>query len=208
LNSITVKDRYPIPLISDLQEHTAESRWYTKIDLKEAYYLIRIKEGHEWKTTFRTKYGQYEYLVLSFGLTNAPATFQRLINEMLHEYLDDFVITYLDDILISTNKGREHHLRQARKVLKKLEEKGFKINMQKTKTAVSEVEFLGTVINHEGIRMDPDKIKAVKVWPEPKTVKEVQGFLGLTNYYRRFVQGYVEKAEPLIWLLKKDTRFI
>jgi Reverse transcriptase (RNA-dependent DNA polymerase)/RNase H-like domain found in reverse transcriptase len=126
---------------------------------------------------------------------------------MLYEYLDDFVIAYLDDILISTNKGRKHHLRQVRKVLKKLKEKGFKINMKKTKIAVPEVEFLGAVINREGIRMDPDKIKAVKAWPEPKTVKEVQGFLSLTNYYRRFVQGYAEKVEPLTWLLKKDTRF-
>jgi Reverse transcriptase (RNA-dependent DNA polymerase) len=102
----------------------------------------------------------------------------------LHEYLDDFVIAYLDDILISTDKGREYYLRQVRKVLKKLEEKGFKINMKKTKIAVPEVEFLGAVINRKGIRMDPNKIKAVKVWPEPKTVKEVQSFLGLTNYYQ------------------------
>jgi Reverse transcriptase (RNA-dependent DNA polymerase) len=121
LNSVTIKDQYPIPLISDLQECTAGSRWYTKIDLKEAYYLIRIKEGYEWKTTFWMRYGQYEYLVLPFGLTNTPATFQRLINEILHEYLDDFVIAYLDDIMISIDKGREHHLRQIRKVLKKFE---------------------------------------------------------------------------------------
>jgi hypothetical protein len=103
----------------------------------------------------------------------------------------------LDDILIDIDKGREYYLRQVRKVLKKLKEKGFKINIKKTKIAVSKVEFLGAVINHEGIQIDPDKIKAVKVWLEPKTVKEVQGFLGLTNYYRRFVQGYIEKAEPL-----------
>jgi ribosome-interacting GTPase 1 len=106
---------------------------------------------------------------------------------MLHEYLNDFVIAYLDDILISTDKGRGHHLRQVRKVLKKLEEKGFKINMKKTKITVPEVEFLGAVINREGIQMDPNKIKVVKAWPESKIVKEVQGFLGLINYYRRFV---------------------
>jgi Reverse transcriptase (RNA-dependent DNA polymerase) len=116
-------------------------------------------------------------------LTNAPAIFQQLINKTLYEYLDDFIIAYLDDILISTDKGREYYLRQVRKVLKKLEEKGFKINIKKMKIAVSKVEFLGVVINHEGIQMDPDKIKAIKAWPEPKTVKEVQGFLGLTNYY-------------------------
>jgi RNase H-like domain found in reverse transcriptase/Reverse transcriptase (RNA-dependent DNA polymerase) len=126
----------------------------------------------------------------------------------LHDYFDDFVIAYLDDILISTDKGREHYLRQVRKVLKKLEEKGFKINIKKMKITVSEVKFLGIVINHKGIRINPDKIKAVKAWPELKTVKEVQGFLGLTNYYQRFVQGYVEKTELLTWLLKKDTRFI
>jgi ribosome-interacting GTPase 1 len=101
----------------------------------------------------------------------------------LHEYLDDFIIAYLDNILISTDKGQEHYLRQVRKVLKKLEEKSFKINMKKMKIVVLEVEFLGVVINHKGIRIDPDKIKAVKTWPEPKIVKKVQGFLGLTNYY-------------------------
>jgi Reverse transcriptase (RNA-dependent DNA polymerase) len=102
---------------------------------------------------------------------------------MFHKYLDDFIITYLDDILIDIDKGRKHHLRQVRKVLKKLEEKSFKINMIKMKIVVSEVKFLGAVINYKGICMDSDKIKAVKVWPEPKTVKEVQGFLGLINYY-------------------------
>jgi ribosome-interacting GTPase 1 len=108
------------------------------------------------------RYGQYEYLVLPFGLTNAPTIFQRLINETLHEYLDNFVIAYLDDILISTDGRWEHHLRQVRKVLKKLEEKGFKINMKKMKITVPEVEFLGVVINCEGIQMDPDKIKVIK----------------------------------------------
>jgi Reverse transcriptase (RNA-dependent DNA polymerase) len=129
------------------------------------------------------RYRQYEYLVLLFELTNASTIFQRLINNTLHEYLDNFVIAYLDDILIDTDKGQEHYLRQVRKVLNKLEERGFKINMKKMKIIVSEVEFLGTVINHKEIWINSDKIKVVKAWLEFKTVKEVQGFLSLTNYY-------------------------
>jgi Reverse transcriptase (RNA-dependent DNA polymerase) len=141
-------------------------------------------------------------------LTNAPATFQRLINNILHEYFDDFIITYLNDILINTNKGQEYHLRQVRKVLRKLKERGFKINIKKTKIAMLEVKFLGAMINCEGICMDLNKIKTVKDWSEPKTIKEVQGFLSLTNYYQQFVQGYIEKVKPLTWLFKKDTRFL
>lgn len=207
LNKATIKDRYPLPLISELQEQLAGAKWFTKLDLKEAYYLIRIKEGHEWKTAFRTRYGQFEYTVLPLGLTNAPATFQRLINATLYEKLDRTVLAYLDDILIYTNGSKEDHIREVRSVLKKLAEKGFKLSKEKCEAVVTEVDFLGAIINRYGIKMDPTKTAAIRNWPVPTTLKELQEFLGLTNYYRRFVKAYADKSLPLSALLRKNQKF-
>ncbi|QLI66325.1 Transposon Tf2-12 polyprotein [Metarhizium brunneum] len=184
LNAITMKDRTPLPLISELRDRLHGMNWFTALDLKGAYNLIRIKKGHEWKTAFRTKFGLFEYLVMPFGLTNAPATFQRMINSVLRKYLDNFVVVYLDDILIFS-KTLEDHKRHVHK----------------------EVDFLGHTIRPNEIRMEKTKIEAVRNWPTPKNVKDIQSFRGFANYYRRFIKSYGEIAAPLDELTKKDKQW-
>ena len=124
LNNITIKNRYTLPLIQELQDRLRGAQWFTKLDVRDAYHMVRMKKGEEWKTAFRTRYGHYEYTIMPFGLTNAPATFQALINDTLREYLDDFVVAYLDDILIYTKGTLAEHQKQVWKVLRKLQEKG------------------------------------------------------------------------------------
>jgi hypothetical protein len=177
------------------------------LDLKGAYNLIRIKEGHEWKTAFRTKFGLYEYLVMPFGLTNAPATFQRMINNVLREHLDIFVVCYLDDILIFSDT-EEEHTEHVHKVLQALQDAKLLVEPEKSNFHASEVEFLGHIISHNEIRMDPKKIAAVSEWPKPTNVKEVQSFLGFANYYRRFLKNFSSHATPLTQLTRKGVDFI
>jgi hypothetical protein len=178
-------------------------RWITKLDIREGYYRIRIAKGHEWKTAFKTKFGLYEYMVMPFGLTNAPATFQSVINRTLHEYLGIFVTAYLDDILIYTKGNFEEHVRQVRKVLTKLRENDLLVNSEKSEFHVQETTFLGFIISNKGIRMQPAKVDAIVGWKEPNTVKEVQAFLGLANFYRKFIKDYLKVTAPLTNLTKK-----
>ncbi|KAL6352555.1 hypothetical protein LRP88_13019 [Fusarium phalaenopsidis] len=207
LNAITVKDRTPLPLISELKDRLFGMKYFTALDLKGAYNLIRIKEGHEWKTAFRTKYGLFEYLVMPFGLTNAPAAFQRMINNVLREHLDIFVVCYLDDILIFS-KTEEEHTEHVHKVLQTLQDAKLLVEPEKSKFHAPEVEFLGHIISHNEIRMDPKKVSAVKEWEEPTNVKEVQAFLGFANYYRKFLKAFGRIAAPLTELTKKDKTFV
>jgi len=153
-----------------------------KFDLQGAYNLIRMKEGEEWKTAFRTRYGHYEYCVMPFGLTNAPASFQSLINNALREYLDKICVVYLDDILIYS-KTKKEHKRHVKLILQALKRWNLKIDLDKSQFHKEEVEFLGHIIGVNGIRMDPRKVKAILEWPQPKTLSELQQFLGLVNYY-------------------------
>uniref|UniRef100_A0A8H7KFJ6 RNA-directed DNA polymerase n=1 Tax=Bionectria ochroleuca TaxID=29856 RepID=A0A8H7KFJ6_BIOOC len=206
LNKITRKDRTPLPLITELRDRLWGKQWFTALDLKGAYNLIRIKEGDEWKTAFRTKFGLYEYLVMPFGLTNAPATFQRMINQVLREYLDIFMVIYLDDILIFSD-DLETHKEHVHKVLKKLEDTKLLVEPEKSHFHVQEVNFLGHTIRPNEIRMEQGKIAAVKDWETPKTVKEVQAFLGFANYYRRFIKDYGKIAAPLHNITKKGIEF-
>ncbi|CAD0043000.1 unnamed protein product [Aureobasidium pullulans] len=208
INDITIKNRYPLPNIEELQDRLSKAKWFSKIDLKGAYNLIRMKEGEEWKTAFRTRYGHYEYLVMPFGLTNAPATCQMMINDTLREYLDRTVVAYLDDILIYTDGNLEQHVKDVQQVLTKLQERRLKANPKKCEFHVKETEFLGFIIGVDGIRIDPAKITSIKEWPTPKNLKEVQSFLGLANYNRKFISGYSQTALPLVELTKQDTPFI
>ena len=206
LNEITVKNRYPLPLIGEMMDRLKGANWFTKMDLRGAYNLVRMKEGEEWKTAFRTKYGLYEYLVMPFGLTNAPATFQAFINNVLREHLDDFVVVYLDDILIfsSTLEKHKEHVRQ---VLIQLEKADVRVSPDKSEFHKQEVEFLGFIIGPDEVKMDPGKIKSVLEWPVPKTVKDIQSFLGFGNFYRRFIKGYSEITHALTKLTRKDEPF-
>ena len=203
LNDITIKNRYPLPLITELRDRLQGARWFTKLDLFGAYNLIRIKEGDEWKTAFRTRYGHYEYLVMPFGLTNAPATFQALINDVLREFLDDFVVVYLDDILIYS-KTREENRRHVHKVLERLLAADLLVSVEKSEFQVQEVGFLGHNIRPGEVRMEQEKVQAVRDWPTPTNVRDVRAFLGFANYYRRMIAGFGRIATPLTNLTKKE----
>jgi hypothetical protein len=188
LNNLTIPNAYPLPLIQELQDRLLGAQWFTKFDIPGAFNRIRIKEGDEWKTAFRTRFGHYEYLVMPFGLMNAPATWQAYINNVLREYLDDFVCVYMDDILIYS-RTMEEHVEHVRKVLQALKKADLKIEPTKTEFNVQETTFVGYVVSTAGLKADPEKIQAIQDWPLPKNVKGVQSFLGFTNYYRKFVPG-------------------
>jgi len=207
LNAVTIRNSYPLPLINDIIEKVKGAKYFTKLDLRSAYNLIRIKEGDEYKTAFRTKYGHYEYLVMPFGLKNAPATFQSFINSVLRPYLEKSVILYLDDILIYSEDLEEHH-KQVRSVLQTLINNNLYAKLEKCEFDKEKVEFLGYILSGDGVSTDPKKIKSIEEWPTPKNIKEVQRFLGLCNYYRRFVKNFAKIAKPLHNLTRKNTKFI
>ncbi|OMO74467.1 reverse transcriptase [Corchorus capsularis] len=202
LNKLTLKNKYPIPLIADLFDQLGDARWFTKLDLRSGYYQVRIAEGDEPKTACVTRYGSYEFLVMPFGLTNAPATFCTLMNKVLQPFLDRFVVIYLDDIVVYSRTLEEHveHLRQVFEVLRAHE---LYVKKEKCSFAQREVPFLCHIVGGGRIRMDPSKVQAILEWEAPTKVTELRSFLGLVNYYRRFIQGYSHLATPLTELLKK-----
>lgn len=206
LNAVTVKNRYALPLIPELIDRLSTARIFTKLDLRGAYNLIRIKEGDEWKTAFRTRYGHFEYQVMPFGLANAPASFQALMNDILRPFLDISVIVYLDDILIYSQDTEEHTL-HVQQVLEKLSKAQLYCKLEKCLFHAEQVDFLGHRISSLGIQMDPEKTKSIQSWPTPSSIKEVQSFLGFANFYRRFIPKYTSLALPLTNLLHKDTPF-
>jgi len=206
LNKITRQDSYSLLLIRELQDQLGRVKWFTSLNLKEAYYWVWMKEGEEWKTVFWTRYGHYEYTVMLFGLKNTPATFQRLINNTLREYLNDFAITYLNDILIYSD-DLEMHRSHVHKVLKKLNKRTLYVKKSKSKFEAKEIEFLDYIIWPEQIKKDSKKTNTVRNWSPPKWVKKVQAFLRLMNYYRKFVPNYAKIAEPLMQLMRKDKRW-
>jgi hypothetical protein len=201
LNDITIKNRYPLPLISELLDRLNGATIFSKIDLTNAYYRIRIREGDEWKTAFRTRYGHFEYLVMPFGLTNAPATFQAYINRALRGLVDDFCIVYLDDVLIFS-KSKEEHLEHLQLVIERLRQAELYANPTKCEFFRSKLEFLGFIINKTGISMDPARVKTISEWPRPRTYRDVQVFLGFCNFCRRFIYNFSGIARPLHNLLR------
>ncbi len=206
LNKITKQDSYPLPLIKELQDRLGRAKWFTSLDLKEAYYQVQMKEGEEWKTAFWMRYRHYKYTVMPFGLKNASATFQRLINDTLREYLNDFAITYLDDILIYSD-DLETHRSHVHKVLRKLNKRTLYVKKSKSKFEAKEIEFLNYIIWSEQIKKDLKKTDAVRNWSSLKWVKKVQAFLGLMNYYQKFVPNYARIAEPLTQLTHKNKKW-
>lgn len=206
LNKVTVKNRYPIPLISELLDRLGEAKIFTKIDLRGAYNLVRIKPGDEWKTAFRTRYGHFEYLVMPFGLTNAPAVFQHMMNDIFREYLDRFVVVYLDDILVYSANAEEHQ-RHVRLVLEKLRAKGLYAKLEKCYFDQKSVEFLGYIVGEHGTSMDPEKVKSIMEWNAPKSLRDVQCFLGFANFYRQFIKDYSKIVAPLVALTKRSPSF-
>jgi transposase InsO family protein len=207
LNALTRKDRYPLPLIDETLARLRKAKIFTKLDIRQAFHKMRIHPDSEELTTFRTRYGAYKYKVLPFGLTNGPATFQRYINDLFFDILDDFVTAYLDDILIYSENELEHtaHVRQ---VIKRLQEAGLQIDIKKCEFDVKRTKYLGFIISTDGIEVDPEKIEVIYAWQAPTTVKGVQSFLGFCNFYRRFIRNYGRIARPLTRLTRKDTPFI
>jgi transposase InsO family protein len=180
---------------------------FSKIDLRSGYHQIRIHEDDVHKTAFRTRYGLYEFLVMPFGLTNAPATFMNLMNDVFREELDSCVIIYLDDILVFS-KAREQHKADLEKVLRKLQEQRLYAKLSKCEFFKSEIGFLGHIVSSKGIAVDPSKVKSIVEWPPLTCVNDIQSFLGLINYYRRFIPDLAKTAAPLTELLKKDKPFV
>lgn len=205
LNKATIKNKYPLPRIDDLLDQLHGAAIFSKIDLQSGYHQIRVKGADVHKTAFRTKYGHFEWRVMPFGLTNAPATFQTLMNSILRPFLDKFVIVYLDDVLIysRTSEEHKHHLRL---VLQALREHKLYAKLTKCEFWRDTLPFLGHIISQEGISMDPDKLAAIKQWPIPTTVTQLQSFLGLANYYRRFVKDYSFIAAPLTTLCSPKSK--
>ncbi|KAK1918688.1 hypothetical protein P3342_001737 [Pyrenophora teres f. teres] len=166
-----------LPLITETLQMMAKAVWYTKLDVSAAFHKIRIKEGDEWKTAFRTRFGSFEWQVTPFGLTGAPATFQRYINDVLREFLDEFVSAYIDDVIIFTNGSLDEHRQQVLRVMKKLQEAGLQLDIDKCEFEQKRVKYLGYIVDSEkGICVDPEKVEAIKAWEPPSTVKGVRGF--------------------------------
>lgn len=203
LNQITRKDRAPLPLISEILDRLQGARVYTKLDLKDAYHRIRIREGDEWKTAFRCRYGHFEYQVMPFGLVNAPATFQEFINDVLRGLIDVTSIVYLDDILIYSSDVAKHQ-KHVREVLARLRQHGLYVNLSKCEFGTTTVGYLGFIITPEGIHMERRRTEEIAQWPLPTSVRDIQVFLGFTGFYRRFIKGYSKIAVPLTDLLKKE----
>ena len=203
LNKITVNNQYPLLLILGLFDQLSQAKIYTKNDLQEAYNLVRIKVGDKWKTAFRTRYGYFEYNVMPFSLTNAPTIFQHLMNDVFHEFLDHFVVIYLDDILVFSKNEKDHE-NHVRLVLEKLCSVGLYAKLEKCIFHQPQVEFLGYIISGEGLSMDPKKIEVVISWKRPSTVRDVHCFLGFANFYRIFIQNYSKIAALLTKLTCKD----
>jgi len=207
LNEWTIKNNYPLPLISDILENIGTRKLFTKIDLRWGYNNVRIKEGDEWKAVFITPEGSFEPTVMFFGLTNSLATFQAMMNELLRDLINTGKVAVFIDYVIVGTETEEEHDELVAEVVKRLEENDLYVKPEKCKWKVREVEFLGVVIGPEEIKMEKEKVKGVLEWPIPKCIKDVYKFLGLANYYRRFIEGFATLARLLHDLVKKNKRW-
>jgi len=203
LNDIMIKNRYPLLLIQELVDKLKKAKYFTKLDVRWGFNNVRIKEGDEWKAAFRTNRGLFELLVMFFGLTNSPATFQTMMNAIFRDEINSGkVFIYMDDVLVFT-EDLEEHRRIVGKVLAKFDENQLFLNPDKCTFKANEIEYLGLIISKDQVRMDPVKVEVVKEWPVPKNKKEVQQFLAFVNFYQRFIEGYSTVAKPLTELTGK-----
>ena len=189
LNAITKPDAYPIPLTNELLDWLKAAKVFTTLDMRWGYYNVRIWEGDKWKTSFWTRYGQFEFLIMQFGLRNAPAAFQRMVNKLFHDLVDVYVVLYLDDIIIFLEDPTQHNA-HVEEVLRRLREADLFLKPEKCKFRTQEVDYLGLKITPGCIGMDPVKVSGVVDWPVPRNVRHVNQFLGFCNFYRRFVEDY------------------
>ena len=206
LNKMTVKNKYPLPRIDDLFNQLKGANVFSKIDLRSGYHQLRIKDVDVHKRVFRTRYGHYECLVIPFGLTNALAAFMDLMNRVFRPYVDQFVVVFIEDILVYS-KDREDHDTHLRVVLETLRKEQLYVKLRKCEFWLGEVSFLGHIVLQEGIQVDPKKIEVIIEWKPSRNVTEVRSFLGLVGYYRRFVKGFSMTVAPMTRLLQKNVRF-
>lgn len=206
LNEVTRKDAYPLPRIDDALDSLANASWFSTLDLVSGYWQVEIDPKDKPKTTFITRQGLYEFNVLSFGLCNAPSTFQRLMDLVLADLQWSTCLVYLDDIIVF-GRSFEEHLQRLDVVLGKLEGANLKVKPAKCNLFAKRVQYLGHVISAEGVRVDPAKVKVVREWPVPQNQTEVRSFVGLASYYLRFIQGFAEMAHPLHQLTEKGRKF-
>ncbi|RVW92584.1 Retrovirus-related Pol polyprotein from transposon 17.6 [Vitis vinifera] len=206
LNRVTVKNKYPLPMIDDLFDQLKGAKYFSKIDLRIGYHQLRVREEDVPKITFRTRYGHYEFLVMPFGLTNAPAVFMDLMNIIFCAYLDQFMIVFVDDILIYSRSLKEHkqHLVTTLRTLRRHQLYG---KLDKSEFWLTKVNFLGHVVSEVGIAVEHSKVEAVQEWQKPTNVFEVRSFLGLDGYYKRFVEDFSKIAALMTQLTRKWVKF-
>jgi hypothetical protein len=206
LNAVTIKTKYPLPRIDILFDQLAGAKVFSKVDLRSGYHQIRIKPSDIPKMAFSTRYGLYEYLVMSFGLTNAPAYFMYLMNLVFMPELDKFVVVFIDDILIYS-KTEEDYTDHLRVVLQRLCSHRLYAKFSKCEFWIDSVKFLGHTISSKGISVDPTKVQEVMDWKPSTSVHQIRSFLGLAGYYHRFIPDFHKIAKPMIELLKKEIKF-
>jgi hypothetical protein len=206
LNAITIKNKYPLPRIDILFDQLAGAKVFSKVNLRSCYHQIKICLEDVPKTAFSTRYGLYEYLVMSFGLTNAPAHFMYLMNSVFMPELDKFIVVFIDDILIYS-KSEEEHAQHLRVILQRLQDHQLYAKFSKCAFWLREVPFLGHVISAEGIAVDPSKVQEVLDWKTPKSVTQIRSFLGLVGYYHQFIPNFSKIAKPMTQLLEKEAKF-
>jgi hypothetical protein len=207
LNAVTIKNKYPLPRIDVLFDQLAGAKVFSKIDLRLDYRQIKIRPSDILKTAFSTRYGLYEFLVMSFGLTNAPTYFMYLMNSIFMNELDKFVVVFIDDILIYS-KNEAEHAKHLRIVLQCLRDHKLYAKFSKCEFWLDSVKFLGHTISKDGISVDPSKVQEVMDWKPPKSVHQIRSFLGLAGYYRRFIPDFSRIAKPMTKLLKKGVKFV
>ncbi|XP_074376843.1 uncharacterized protein LOC141718357 [Apium graveolens] len=202
VNNITIKYRFPMPRLEDMLDELHGATIFSKIDLRSGYHQMWIREGDEWKTAFKTKQGLYEWMVMPFGLCNAPSCFMRLMNEVLRPLLNKFIVVYLDDILVYS-RDKFEHMHHLRLLFEKLRDQKLFGKLEKCSFMVSRISFLGYIISDCGIQVDPEKVIAISSWVVPQTVHEVRSFHGLASFYRRFIKNFSSITAPITELLKK-----
>jgi hypothetical protein len=200
LNAIMIKNMYPLPRIDILFDQLSKAKVFSKIDLRSGYHQIKIRPQDIPKTAFSTRYGLYKYLVMSFGLTNAPTHFMYLMNSVFMLELDKFVVVFIDDILVYS-ENEEDHTKQLEIVLTRLREHKLYVKFSKCEFWLTKVPFLGHILSAEGISVDPNKVQEVLDWKAPTFVTGVRSFLGLASYYRHFIPNFSNIAKPMTSLL-------
>jgi hypothetical protein len=206
LNEVTIKNKYPLPNINDLFDQLKGAKVFSKIDLRSGYFQLKIQEQDIPKTSFTTRYGLYEYTVMSVGLTNAPTYFMTMMNKVFMEYLDKFIVVFIDDILIYS-KDDEEHEKHLRLIMEKLREHKLYAKFSKCEFWMNKVGFPGHIVSAVGVAVHPSKVASIAEWESPKNAGDIRSFLGLVGYYQRFIKNFSKIAKPMTELLKKDKKF-